>query len=294
MKSLLASMGLLLLAASACSTGSGTPGTGATGAGGDMGMGGAPPAITITGTDGDFDNSFMLTSCVGSGTGFDCPNPPEGGGNCTAALWMPPTGATTEATGTTYTEDFLVAGSDATKIYDVTVHVVGQVEGRTYAGGARDTAALPDNTSAANDLLYIDGKPGTTRVDYNVFMLTTAPPAGGTPIDGAPTFYAFNSVDVTHEGQHNNYQIDETFTVKVQAGYTITLTSHDSNCIAIKNCGVGGPYNFSTSALCEAQARTISGVTLPATFRGKAVANAGAQPFQTQFVNFKVTGIIAE
>jgi hypothetical protein len=297
MKSLLASTGLVLLVAtSACSnSGSGTNGMGgATGAGGDLGTGGAAPAITISGASGDFDNAFMLTPCNSAGTGYDCPNPPPAGGACTAAFWMPPTGATTEATGSTYTQDFTVTGGDPTKIYDVTVHVVGQTEGRTYAGGARNATALADPNSTGNDLLYIGGKPGTTRVDYNVFMLTTAPPADGTPIADAPTFFAFNSVDVGHEGQHNNYQIDETFTFKVQAGYTVTLTSHDSNCIAIKNCGVGGPYNFSTAALCEASARTITGVTLPATFLGKAVPNGGAQPFQTQFVNFKVTSIVAE
>ena len=301
MKTLLISTGLALAALSACNNNSGASGTG--GAGASTGMGGAAgaaPMATITGDNGDFDKSFLITSCASAGTGFDCPNPPPTATGCPTTAWMPPTGATTEGIGSTYDETFTVTASDPTKIYDVTVHAQGQVEGRTYTGGMRaamDSAGnpvLPDPNGVANDLLYIGGKPGTTRVDYNVFMLTIAPPDGGQPIDGAPTFYAFNSVDGTHEGQHFNYQIDETFTFKVQSGFVLTLTNHDSNCIAIKNCGVGGPYNFSNAGLCEAQARTISAVTLPATFMGKALPNGGAQPFQTQFVNFQITNIVAE
>jgi hypothetical protein len=301
MKTLFISTGLVVAALAGCGNNSGAGGAGGAGAGGMAGSGaGGAPAVMITGDTGSFDNSFLITSCASAGTGFDCPNPPPTATGCPTTPWMPPTGATTEGIGSTYDETFTVTASDPNQIYDVTVHVQGQVEGRTYTGGMRDAVdgsgnpVLPDPNGVANNLLYIGGKPGTTRVDYNVFMLTIAPPDGGQPIADAPTFYAFNSVDVTHEGQHFNYQIDETFTFKVQSGFVVTLTNHDSNCIAIKNCGVGGPYGFSSSALCEAQARTISAVTLPATFMGKALPNGGAQPFQTQFVNFQITSVVAE
>ena len=171
----------------------------------------------------------------------------------------------------------------------MTVQVFGQVEGRTYVNGMRDGNTVDPN-AATNNLLYIGGAPGTTRVDYNVFMLTIS---GGTPIQGAPTFYAFNAVDTEHEGNHYNYGVDETFTFKVQSGMTVTLVSHDSNCIAIKNCGPGGPYNYTSATQCEANARsTPASVTLPATFRGTTIQNP--TKFQTQFLNFKVLSIEAE
>jgi len=200
---------------------------------------------------------------------------------------------TSDPTGNTYDEVFTVNGGDPSKIYDVTVHVLGQAEGRTYTGGARALTANVDPTANTNNLLYTGGKPGTTRVDYNVFQLTITPPSGGTAVSGAPTYYAFNAVDSTHEGNHYNYGLDETFTMKVKSGETITLTSHDSNCIAIKNCGSGGPYNYSNASACEANARsTPASVTLPTTFRGQSITSP--TKFQTQFLNFKVTSIVAE
>src|SRR5262249_34880437 len=107
------------------------------------------------------------------------------------------------------------------------------------------------------------------------------------------TYFAFNAVDTSHEGAHYNYGVDETFVIKVKTGFVITLTSHDSNCIAIKNCGPGGPYNFANAAACEAGARsTPTAVTLPARFRGKTITSP--TKFQTQFLNFKVMSIVAE
>jgi len=265
----------------------------------------AAAPLTITATDvGNFNGAFLITSCTSAGTGFDCPNTAPAQVGCPQTAWVPPDGVpASEVTGTTYSEVFNVAGGDPSRIYDVTVRVRGQVEPRTYTGGqslikgaAGTGQADPNGT---NNLLQIGGQPGTTRVDYNVFMLTIAAPQGAAPIPGRdggaePTFYAFNSVDSAHEGNHFNFQVDETFTFRVRPGSKVTLTNHDSNCIAIKNCGNGGPYGFASAALCEAQARTIAGVTLPATFRGNALPNGGSQPFQTQFLNFQVTNIVAE
>ena len=121
--------------------------------------------------------------------------------------------------------------------------------------------------------------------------------AAQSPVAGVQ---AHAAVDTTVEGQHHNYQIDETFTMKVKSGFTLTQTSHDSNCIAIQNCGPqGAAYGFATAAQCQAHAAAgpqpvVPSVTLPATFRGQALPNGGAQPFQTQFVNFRVTSIAAE
>lgn len=286
--------------------GGSSPGLG----GSNAGMGGSPAKdagtvidagapLTISGTQfGAFDNAFMITPCGTPTTeGFDCPNLPMGGGACPTTQWSGNTA--TEATGNTYTEQFTVTGGDPTKIYDVMVRVRGQVEGRLYINGTRALTTPVDPSAAVSNLLYTGGQPGSTRVDYNVFQLVIAAPTGQA-IAGAPTYYAFNAVDATVEGQHHNYQIDETFTMKVKPGFTLTLTSHDSNCIAIQNCGPqGAAYGFATAALCQAHAAqgpqpVVPGVALPTTFRGQTLANGGMQPFQTQFVNFRVLSVVAE
>lgn len=277
----------------------GAAGAGTTGSGGGTATGGSagassPPAITST-MFGPFDDSFMITPCEDSGTGHDCQNFPTAGSNsCPTQPWKYGSVTTTEGTGNTYDEVFTVDGGDPNKVYDVTVHVLGQAEGRGYTGGKRSLTANVDPSAATNDLLYTGGQPGTTHVDYNVFQLVITAPAGATPIPNSPpTYFAFNAVDSSHEGNHYNYGLDETFTMKVKSGYTITLTSHDSNCVAIMNCGPGGPYNYASGALCAANARTTpASVTLPATFRGKPISNP--TKFQTQFLNFKVTSITAE
>src|SRR5213076_109573 len=97
------------------------------------GAAGAGPTAMITGDTGSFDNSFLITSCAAAGTGFDCPNPAPGVTNCPTTPWMLPGGvATSEGLGSTYDLTFTVAAPDAARIYDVTAHVQGQVEGRTY------------------------------------------------------------------------------------------------------------------------------------------------------------------
>jgi hypothetical protein len=270
----------------------GQVGSGGVGTGGANASGGAPATLAIRGTFGSFDNAFMITPCQAPGSGFDCPNLPQGSTNCPTAPWSYGAVTTAEATGSTYTEVFTVTGGDPTKTYDITVHVLGQAEGRTYTGGTRALTANVDPTAASNNLLYTGGRPGTTRVDYNVFQLLVEPGPGGAAIPGAATYFAFNAVDAAHEGNHYNYALDETFTMKVKTGFVLTLTSHDSNCVAIKNCGPGGPYGFASAAACEAIARsTPASVTLPATFRGTTISNPAK--FQTQFVNFKITSMVA-
>ena len=282
------------------STGGSPPAGGAGGAGGGAagaaggGTAGASSTITImSATDGAFNNSFMITACGSSGSGYDCPNTPPGG-TCSTAKWsyMASSGtvSTQENTGISSDQVFDVTGGDPAKIYDVTVHVEGQAEGRTYVNGmAHSTNVTP--AQEKNDMLYVGGQPGPNRTDYNVFQMTIT---GGTAVAGAPTYYAFNATAQSFEGQHHNYSIDETFTFKVKSGQKLTFTNHDSNCVSIKNCGPGATvYNFGSAAECEAQARaTPADVTLPATFHGITITNP--THFQTQFLNFKVTGIVAE
>jgi hypothetical protein len=282
------------------STGGSTPAGGAGGAAGGAagaaggGTAGASSTITISGTTaGPFDNSFMITACKDSGNGYDCLNAPASG-MCDSAKWsyMSATGAvsTGEANGFSTDDVFTVTGGDTSKIYDVTVHVVGQVEGRTYVNGMAHSTAI-DPGKEKNDMLYVGGQPGPNRQDYNVFQMVIT---GGTAIAGAPTYYAFNSTLVSLEGQHHNYSIDETFTFKVKSGMTITFSNHDSNCRSIMNCGTASAaYSYSSAAACTANARsTPADVTLPATFHGVTIMSP--TKFQTQFVNFKVTGIVAE
>jgi hypothetical protein len=185
-------------------------------------------------------------------------------------------------------------GGDPTKIYDVSVTVLGQAEPKIYQGGSQVAGFTAANPNGVNNLLYTGGSVAANNPDYNIFDMTIAPPAGGTAIAGAATFYAFNAVDAGHAGAHYNFQVNETFTFKVKTGFTITLLSFDTNCRAIMNCGNGGPYGFTSAAACTVGARTVAGVTLPATFRGMTLPNGGAQPFQTQFLNLKITGVVAE
>jgi hypothetical protein len=295
----LALAGLLAASAGACSSAGGSASGVGGGAGGNTGVGGAADVPTITSDMfGAFDNAFMITPCGTPVTqGYDCPNRPIGAVNCPTTQWAGNT--TAEATGNSYTETFTVTATDPAKIYAITVRVRGQAEGRTYVNGVRNATTATDPSAVVSDLLYTGGQPGSTRVDYNVFELRITPP-DGTAIDGEPLYYAFNAVDAQHEGQHMNYQVDETFTMRVKSGFTLNLSSHDSNCIAIQNCGPQGtPYGYSTADQCQQHAAagpqpTVPGVTLPTDFRGQTLANGGAQPFQTQFLNFKVMSIVAE
>jgi len=253
------------------------------------GSGPGDPPLTIT-SDlfGVFDNAFMITACSDTGGGYDCPTQ-AGGGGCSTTPWTWGTTTASEATGTSYTEEFTVAGGNPDTIYDVTVRVLGQVEGRPYVNGTRQMSANVD-PNGVSDLLYVGGGPGTEHTDYNAYLLLIS---GGTPITGAPTVYAFNAVDSGHAGAHYNFAVDSTFTFKVRPGMKVTLVSHDSNCTAIKNCGGGGPYNYSSAAQCEANARvTPASVTLPTTFRSATIVNPSK--FQTQFLNFKVVSISPE
>ena len=137
--------------------------------------------MTIMSTQfGDFSGALMVTACQGQGGGYDCPNPAAGMSTCPSASWSyvekGATVSTSEATGSTYDEVFTVAGGDPQKVYDVTVHVVGQVEGRPYQGGTAPPA--PNPNGAANNMLYVGGKPGTSDNTYNVYIMTISPPPG--------------------------------------------------------------------------------------------------------------------
>lgn len=60
--------------------------------------------------------------------------------------------------------------------------------------------------------------------------MTIASGSGQLPIAGSPTFFAFNAVDPAHAGAHFNFQVDETFTMRVMPRLTVTLAFSDSNC----------------------------------------------------------------
>lgn len=224
------------------------------------------------------NQAFMITPCTDAGTGFDCAN-------------NGPTGAC-PAGGYRFQEAFRVMGGDPNATYDVAVNVLGQVEPKIYQGGAAAPGFTAANPNGVNNLLYTGGMVAPVNTDYNIFSLTIAAGTGALAA-GAPTFYAFNHVDAGHAGSHYNFQIMESFTFSVRSGNTLTLEGFDSNCRAIMNCGNGGPYPSQTVQQCTGAARTVAGVTLPTTFRGMNLANGGAQPFQTQFVNLKITGVTA-
>jgi hypothetical protein len=258
--------------------GGGGSGTGGMGGGAGGGAGGMAMPITISGSTGNFDNAFMLTPCTETGSNYDC-------GTATGAC-----NATTQA----YTQTYMVMGGTPNQIYDVTLRVQGLVEPKVYSGCTRTAGSTAPTLAGTPDMFCTGGT--IVSSTYNVFELrianTPAIPMNVTPMGGSAV-----SADIVRFNSHpsgtpaNVFQVDKTFTIKVRPGTMLTLYQFDSNCRAIMNCGPQQSGYSTSNAACRAAGRTISGVTLPATYRGAThpgTSNGPNQPYQSQFVNVRV------
>ena len=209
---------------------------------------------------------------------------------CTEMGSSAPTAATTGCPqGDTYDQSFTVMGGTAGTTYDVTIRVRGLVEPKQYgAQCTRRAATAPAQGAAPVDMLCVgDAAAQTTNYSVIELQILNVP-----AIAGQPQFVRFNSA-LTEI--HYVYEIDETYTFKARPGTTLVLHQFDQNCRSIMNCGVNASNYNATATLCRSNARTVSDITLPATFRGGAYpAQSGgpAQPFQAQFARIQVVSIV--
>jgi hypothetical protein len=108
------------------------------------------------------------------------------------------------------------------------------------------TPALGANPETNNDGWYMGGQPVSSK--WNTYEIHVKPAVGTTnlnPLDKTENIYFLNAFPyppVTY-GQDTYCEAHETFPFKytasfpVTGGGTITLTLHDSNCLAQMNCG---------------------------------------------------------
>jgi hypothetical protein len=189
----------------------------------DMPGSGTPPpevpevVLTPSQIGGELEGFLHLAPCESQDFGHDCTLP-----GCQG--------------GTKNFERPLQLGGEPGTVYDVTIHVYGVVEPRSYQGGLR--RAGPNFDVNGSDLWHeggtIPANPGT----YNSYEFHVEP-----PVQGAPNVYYLNSR--TGGDQQIVVRIDYTATFPVQGGGTIRFRSFDSNCRQITNCATNecGPLN---------------------------------------------------
>jgi hypothetical protein len=177
------------------------------------------PEVVLTPSQigGDLEGFLHLAPCESQDFGHDCTLPGCQGGTKTL-------------------ERTLQLGGEVGSVYDVTVHVYGVVEPRSYQGGFRRAGANFDVNGS--DFWHeggtIPANPGT----YNTYELHVEP-----PVEGAPNVYYLNSR--TGGDQQVVIRMDYTATFPVQGGGTIRFRSFDLNCRQITNCATNecGPLN---------------------------------------------------
>ncbi len=111
--------------------------------------------------------------------------------------------------------------------YDLRVRVRGVLEPKHYTGGV-----------ALGNHIYSGGQVGMTV--YNIVSLAISAPA--------QTYYLNHDDNDRRGEQHYVNQVDQVFNIRIAAGATLTLRSHDPNCALIRNCmaetGPCVPYTF--------------------------------------------------
>jgi hypothetical protein len=157
---------------------------------------------------GELEGFLHLAPCESQDFGHDCTLPGCQGGSKTL-------------------ERTLQLGGEPGTVYDVTIHVYGIVEPRSYQGGVR--RAGPNFDVNGRDMWHeggtIPANPGT----YNSYEFHVEP-----PVPGAPNVYYLNSR--TGGDQQIVIRIDYEATFPVQGGGTIRFRSFDLNCRQITNC----------------------------------------------------------
>jgi len=169
---------------------------------------------------GTWDGALVQYACAQDASGYDCGN--VGCSN----------GMVTKKTSWT------IGGTSGT-VYDVTFNVRGVVETRWYPETTRDAGT--DSITKNKDLFARGGrllKAGEDSYDYNSYEIDVTP-----AVQGQPNMYFLNSVIQTENPhtsqatQHLTFPINYTKTIKVPGGGTVSLTSFDSNCRMVQNCG---------------------------------------------------------
>lgn len=168
------------------------------------------PEVVLTPSQigGDLEGFLHLAPCESQDFGHDCTLPGCQGGSKTL-------------------ERTLQLGGEVGTVYDVTVHVYGVVEPRSYQGGVRRAGNNFDVNG--RDFWYEGGVIPAATGTYNSFELHVEP-----PVSGAPNVYYLNSR--TGGDTPLLIRLDYEATFPIQGGGTIRFRSFDLNCRQITNC----------------------------------------------------------
>jgi hypothetical protein len=174
--------------------------------------------------------------------------------------------------GVLTTDKTITIGGDPAKIYNITLHIQGEVEAKSYGTTGDQEKSKP---SPMADGFQVGGSP--TKGDaYNVYMLRVTAPKQD---------YFFNALVPPGRSDHTTYGIDYVGVVKANGGTTIRLVAADRNCSMIKNCG---PNN--NGGTCNAPI-TIANVDPVA--KAKNPTFNFTDPYNGQWVSIVVTSVVA-
>lgn len=170
----------------------------------------AVPEVVLTPAQigGDLEGFLHLAPCESQDFGHDCTLPGCQGGSKTL-------------------ERTLQLGGEVGTVYDVTVHVYGVVEPRSYQGGVRRAGNNFDVNGS--DFWYEGGVIPAATGTYNSYELHVEP-----PVEGAPNVYYLNSR--TGGDTPMLIRLDYEAKFPIQGGGTIRFRSFDLNCRQITNC----------------------------------------------------------
>ena len=196
-----------------------------------------------------------------------------------------------EQSGRVFSEDFELGGC-AGKLHAVTIKVNGVAEGKYYEGGMRrngsDFSDAFDVTGG--DGWYVGGSPIPSS--YNAYKLTVLEPDGETEVQ----HYYLNSFPQSSGFEsHTTLLLGYEATITVPGQGIVRLSSHDSNCRTINNCG------FNETGQCAGPFAVPNepGLAVPATYGGKPVdmtfniVNGAQQPFHSQMIHISVVSVVA-
>lgn len=212
--------------------GSGTGGTGTTAGtggasagtaseGGSGGAGGTGGGAGGTGGNlkdtvaGSLNGFMMLGACLNDTAKSVCSTSNNG---------CPPENADFALSGAITTDKTITLGGDPAKTYNITLHVQGEVEAKSY-DGAQDQSS--QGASPKADGFAVGGTP-THQDYYNVYMVRVSDPKKD---------YFLNSLNPPGVSNHTTYGIDYTAKITAKGGASLRLVAADRNCAMIKNCG---------------------------------------------------------
>jgi hypothetical protein len=126
--------------------------------------------------------------------------------------------------GVLTTDNTITLGGDPAKLYNITLHIQGEVEAKSYGSAGDQEKSKP---SPMADGFQVGGSP--TKADaYNVYMARVVSPAKD---------YFFNALVPPGVSDHTTYGIDYVGKIQANGGSKIRLIAADRNCSMIKNCG---------------------------------------------------------